>query len=560
MGESPGESPRELDAVVVGAGIAGIYMLYRLVKLGMQVVAIDAAPGVGGTWYWNRYPGARCDIECLDYSYSFDDTLQQEWQWSERYASQPEILRYLDHVVDRFELRSHLRLGTRVDSMHFDVTTARWSVRTDAAETVHATYCAMATGCLSTPKLIEVAGLESFGGRWVHTSRWPHEQVDFSGERVALIGTGSSGVQVLPALAAEAESVTVFMRTPPYCLPARGLSFDDGEVERRKASYPEHRERARHSFTCISDELAVVDPRSAHSVTEAERRRAFENGWAHGGLLPVLLAFDDVISDPSANRFAAEFVKSKIKSIVSEERTAESLTSIDYPLAAKRPCLDMGFYAAFNRDNVRLVDLRRTPIERITASGISTTAEEVAFDTIVLATGFDAMTGSLLKVDIRGLDGVSLRDHWALEPRCYLGVMPAGFPNLFLITGPGSPSVQSNMWCSIEQHVEWVADCIEHLRDRQIAMISARPDAEDEWWNHVQDLSRCSIYEQADSWQIGANVPGKSRVFMAYVGGLAEYREHCDSVARGGYVGFELEGTTDRDRSRSRSPDRDRVP
>ena len=529
--------PRMVDAVVVGAGLAGLYMLHRLRGLGLTARVYEAGSGVGGTWYWNRYPGARCDIESLDYSYSFSPQLEQEWEWTERFPAQPEMLRYIEHVADRFDLRRDIRFDTRVTSAHFDEAAKRWIIRTDTGETASARFCVMATGCLSAAKKPEVDGLADFQGDWYHTGHWPHEGVDFTGRRVAVIGTGSSGIQSIPIIAGQAAHLTVFQRTPNFSLPAHNAPLDPEAQRARKATYREHRAAARLSGYGVPHEPPT---RSALEVTPEERRRGYEAGWERGGLTAILATYTDLLVSREANDTAAEFVRSKIREIVTDPELAATLSPTDHPYGTKRPCLDTGYYATFNRDNVTLVDLRKSPIKEVTPTGIRTVDAEYEFDAIVFATGFDAMTGALNSIDIRGRGGMPLKDKWAAGPRSYLGIGVAGFPNLFTITGPGSPSVLSNMMVSIEQHVDWIADCLTYLRARDLTLIEPTQQAEDDWGRHVTEVGDLTLYPQANSWYMGANVPGKPRVFMPYIGGVGVYREKCDQVAADGYEGFAL--------------------
>ena len=527
---------REIDAVVVGAGFAGLYMLHRLRGLGFATRVYEAGDGVGGTWYWNRYPGARCDVESLDYSYSFSEELQQEWRWTERFAPQPEILAYVNHVADRFDLRRDIQLSTRVTSAAFDEATSRWTIETDRGDRVSARFCIMATGCLSTAQLPPFPGLETFGGRRYHTGHWPHEGVDFTGQRVGVIGTGSSAIQSVPIIARQAEHLVVFQRTPNYSIPAHNAPLDPEHERRWKASYAQHRREARES------RIGFVVPRndvSALAVPPDERERAYEDRWRRGGL-GFSATFVDLLTDQAANDTAADFFRAKIRAIVRDPVVADALTPKDYPLGTKRLCVDTDYYATFNRDNVTLVDLRKTPIEALTPRGVRTSQTEYAVDSLVLATGFDAMTGALLAIDIRGRGGRTLRQEWAEGPRTYLGLAVAGFPNLFTITGPGSPSVLSNMIVSIEQHVDWIADCLAHLRARGHAAIEATAEAQADWVEHVHAIGHMTLYPKANSWYMGANVPGKPRVFMPYIGGVGVYRAQCDDVAAKGYEGFVL--------------------
>jgi cyclohexanone monooxygenase len=529
-------SAREVDAVVVGAGFAGLYMLHRLRGLGLSARVYEAADGVGGTWYWNRYPGARCDVESLDYSYSFSDALQQEWHWTERYASQPEILRYIDHVADRFGLRRDIQLSTRVTAAVLDEVAGRWTVETDRGDRVSARFCVMATGCLSDAQVPDFEGLPTFQGRWYHTGRWPHEGVDFTGQRVGVIGTGSSAIQSIPIIARQASHLFVFQRTPNFSIPARNGPLDPDHERRVKAAYAEFRRQARESRVGFVTERS---DQSALAVPAEERRRAYEARWNRGGL-GFNATFADLLTNRAANDTAAEFFRAKINAIVRDPAVAAALTPHGYPLGTKRLCVDTDYYATFNRDNVTLVDVRAAPIEAITPRGVRTRDAEYPVDSLVFATGFDAMTGALLGIDIRGRGGRPLRETWADGPRTYLGIAVAGFPNLFTITGPGSPSVLSNMIVSIEQHVDWIADCLTYLRDKDRRTIEATAEAQEAWVAHVDQVGRATLYPLANSWYMGANVPGKPRIFMPYVGGVGTYRQRCDEVAAKGYEGFTL--------------------
>ena len=526
-----------VDAVIVGGGFSGLYMLHRLRTLGLHVRAFEAGGDIGGTWFWNRYPGARCDVESMEYSYSFDPELQQEWQWSERYPSQPEILRYINHVADKYNLRRDVQLDTRVTSATFHEARNEWVVTTDRGEEVTARFCIMATGCLSTAKLPEIEGRDSFSGPTYHTGHWPHEGVDFTGQRVGVIGTGSSAIQSIPIIADQAAQLTVFQRTPNFSMPALNRPLEPEEQAEVKERYDELREAARYSGFGIP----VEEPtKSALEVDEEERRRTYEAGWNKGHLVSLLLSYHDLIFDKDANDTAAEFVRDKIRSTVQDPDTAEALVPTDHPIGTKRPCLDTGYYETYNREDVRLVDLRKTPITEITPQGVRTSEEHVDLDSLVFATGFDAMTGALTSIDIRGRGGLVLADKWAEGPRTYLGLASAGFPNLFMITGPGSPSVLSNMMVSIEQHVDWITDAIAHVTERGVDRIEATVEAEDEWVAHVNEVGQMTLYPRANSWYMGANVPGKPRVFMPYIGGVGVYREKCDDVAAKEYEGFAL--------------------
>ena len=524
------------DAVIVGAGFAGMYALHRLRGLGLSARVYEAGGGVGGTWYWNRYPGARCDVESLDYSYSFSEELQQEWRWTERYSAQPEILRYANHVADRFDLRRDIQFETRVTSIVFDEATSRWTIETDRGDRVSAPFCIMATGCLSDAQVPRFPGFETFQGKWYHTGRWPHEGVDFTGQRVGVIGTGSSAIQSVPIIARQAAHLYVFQRTPNYSIPAHNAPLDP-ELERRvKASYAEFRRQARESRVGF---VIEGSDQSALAVAAEEREREYEARWRRGGL-GFSATFADLLVNQDANDTAAEFFRSKIRGTVRDAAVADVLTPRSYPLGTKRLCVDTGYYDTFNRDNVTLIDLRKSPIEAITPTGLRTRDAEYTLDSLVFATGFDAMTGALLKVDIRGRGGLPLGQKWADGPRTYLGVATAGFPNFFMITGPGSPSVLSNMIVSIEQHVDWIAACLAYLRERGLTTIEPTTEAEDAWVAHVNDVGHATLYPRANSWYMGANVPGKPRIFMPYIGGVGVYRQKCDEVAAKGYEGFAL--------------------
>jgi len=526
------------DAVIVGAGFSGLYMLHRLRQLGVSARVFEAGDSVGGTWFWNRYPGARVDIESQEYSYSFSPELDAEWRWTERYAAQPELLAYLNHVADRFDLRGDIQLETRVTAAVYDEASRRWDVTTDRGEAVSARYCIMATGCLSVAKEGELPGAETFAGPSWHTGRWPKGGVDFSGKTVAVIGTGSSAIQSIPRIAAQASHVTVFQRTPNFSVPAHNGPIDPAVVADWAANRAQYRREARETGFGIRGVAPSDKP--ALEATPAERAAAYEERWGYGGFA-LLGAFNDLILDPAPNATAAEFVREKIRGIVKDPAVAEKLSPKTFPIGAKRLCVDTGYYATFNRDNVSLVDLGEEPIEAITPAGVKTAAREYAVDAIVYAIGFDAMTGALDRIDIRGRGGARLKDAWSAGPRTYLGLLVAGFPNLFLVTGPGSPSVLCNMAVAIEQHVEWISRCIGWLNERQAGGIEATTAAQDDWVAHVNEVAEGTVYPLANSWYLGANVPGKPRVFMPYIGGFPVYRDKCEEVAARGYEGCVVE-------------------
>lgn len=530
-------APEELDAVVVGAGFSGLYMLYSLREKGFSVKVFEAGGDVGGTWYWNKYPGARCDVDSMNYSYSFDPALEQEWEWTEKYASQPEIYSYLRHVADRYDLRKDVVLRTRVTQASLDEDTSRWTVRTDQGHEVSARYCIMAVGCLSTPKYPEVSGLESFAGPAYHTALWPEGRVDFSGHRVGVIGTGSSGVQIIPFLAEQASELTVFQRTPNYIYPAFNSPIDPRLVADTKANYRQMRAASRNSVFGVEMEMPT---KSAIEVNEHERRAVYQKCWDRGHVFALVQSFTDLIFNEESNETAAEFIREQVRNRIDDPEVARRLEPRGYPFATKRPCLDTGYYETYNRDHVHLVDLREEELLEITETGVRTSARAYEFDSLVIATGFDAMTGALLNVDIRGRDGATLREKWRDGPDSYLGLAVSGFPNLFTITGPGSPSVFGNMVVSIEQHVEWISDLIDHMARHDHAVVEAAEVAEKEWTEHVRAVSDATLLPRADSFYLGANVPGKPRVFMPYVGGVGLYRQKCDEVARNGYDGFVL--------------------
>lgn len=521
----------------MGAGFAGLYAHHRLRELGLTIQGYEAAADVGGTWWWNRYPGARCDVESMDYCYSFSPELEQEWTWSERYATQPEILQYVNHVAERFDLRRDIQFETRVTAMRWDDAGQRWHVSTDRGDEVSAQFCVMATGCLSAPKELDIEGVDTFEGTVLFTSQWPHEGVDLTGQRVGVVGTGSSGIQSIPLIAEQAAHVTVFQRTPNFSMPAKNAPLDTATVQARKTHSREHRQAMRESRAGV----VVANPEvSALTVDDETRSAQYGTAWEAGTLYAMIASYTDLLVNKEANDTAAEFVRSRIRGVVDDPDVAERLSPRSHPLGTKRPCLDTNYYATYNRENVTLVDLRATPLVGVTSRGIRTDAAEYDLDVIVFATGFDAMTGPLLRAGIVGAGGVRLADKWAAGPRTYLGIATAGFPNLFLVTGPGSPSVLVNMMVAIEQHVDWIADCVAYVRAEGASSIDATRQAEGDWVEHVNAVASRTLFPTAASWWMGANVPGKPRVFMPYIGGFPQYTGVCDDVAAHGYRGFTL--------------------
>lgn len=533
---STNRDPQAFDAIVIGAGFAGLYMLHRLRALGLSVCCVEAGGDVGGTWYWNCYPGARCDVDSLDYQFAFSDELQRGWSWTERYATQPEIQGYLGYVADRLDLRSLIRFGTRVVSAAFRAEESNWRVETDADLSITARYCIAAVGCLSAAQVPDIPGLGDFSGAWYHTGQWPQDPVDFAGCRVGVIGTGSSGIQAIPIIAEQAAELIVFQRSPSFSVPARNAALPSEVVEAYKDEFLS--QRAAACQTDFGNSTWQSLPSALAEDVEA-RDAEYERRWQIGGA-GFMVTYADLMVDKAANDTAADFLRAKIAANVEDPKVARRLMPFDHPIGAKRLCVDTDYYATYNRANVRLVDLRDEPIETIMSNGVRTQAADYALDCLVFATGFDAMTGPLTRIDIRGRDGLSLAQQWQKAPQCYLGLSIAGFPNLFTITGPGSPSVLSNMVLSIEQHVEWIANCIAHLRERGATTIEVQADAQTDWAAQVNEAAAATLFPQGNSWYIGANVPGKARVFMPYTGGVRAFREICDGVVANDYAGFTL--------------------
>jgi cyclohexanone monooxygenase len=544
------------DAAVVGAGFAGLYMLHRLRGLGFTARVYEAGGGVGGTWYWNRYPGARCDVESMQYSFSFSEELDQQWDWSEKYAPQPEILAYANHVTDRFDLRRHIRFDTRVTAASFDEAAKCWRIETDRGDKVSAKFCIMAVGCLSAANHPPFRGREDFSGPVYHTGEWPHEGVDFTGLRVGIIGTGSSAIQSIPIIAQQACELTVFQRTATYSVPAWNEKLTPEYRSSIKADYPALRAKARARPTGF---YFPFNMKPALEATEEERERQYQEAWERGGL-PFLGAYGDLLFEKAANDTIAEFARRKIRSIVKDPATAELLCP-DNVFGCKRLCVDTGYFETYNLPHVKLVDVSKTPIERFTADGIEVNGVGYPLDTIICATGFAAMTGSFDRIRITGRDGMTLAEKWRAGPRAYLGVATAGFPNLFTITGPGSPSVLASMIQAIEQHVDWMADFMAHVRDVGAATVEPLPGFEDEWVEHVNEVSKVSLRSTCSSWYVGANIPGRPRVFMPYIGGFPVYVQKCNEVMTNGFEGFAIEGANaGNEAPRVRLTERWRVP
>lgn len=526
----------DVDVVVVGAGFAGLYALHKLRSNGLRVRVFEAGPDVGGTWYFNRYPGARCDVESVDYCYSFSDALQREWDWSEKYATQPEILAYINWVADRLDLRRDITLNARVNSAVLDEAQLRWTVTTETGERVTARFCVMATGPLSAAMTPPFPGLDTFAGQVYHTAAWPHEPVDFTGKRVAVIGTGSSGIQSIPIIAEAASQLYVFQRTPNYSVPAGNRPLSDSDRAEVKAHYAERR---RISWRSGGGSPHVAHPKLTMEATPEERREAFEKRWELGGVL-FFKTFADQMIDPVANEEARKFYEEKVRAVIDDPVLADLLIPNDHPIGTKRICTDSNYFQTFNRPNVKLISVRKTPIMSIDATGINTTDAHYDLDAIVLATGFDAMTGALAKIDIVGRDGRRLSDDWSGGPRTYLGLGVDGFPNLFLVSGPGAPAVLANMVLHAEANVNWIADCIAYLDAHDYTAVEATTDAVDDWGAECARRADATLFTKADSWYLGANVPGKPRVFMLFVGGFGVYLDICAEVANAGYKGFSL--------------------
>jgi cation diffusion facilitator CzcD-associated flavoprotein CzcO len=528
----------QFDAIVIGAGIAGMYQLYRLRQLGLAVRVYEAGSGVGGTWYWNRYPGARFDSESYTYGYSFSEELLQEWEWSEHFAAQPETLRYLNYVADKFDLRRDIQFKTRITSATYDEAGKCWEIRTEHGTSARAKFLITAIGVLSAPQMPKISGLDEYKGEWYHTGLWPHTPVNFTGKRVGVIGTGATAVQLITEIAKEVGHLTVFQRTANYCAPLRNTPIDPETQRKIKASYPEIFKRCSETPAGF---LHDFDPRLALEVPPEERQEFYEQIWAAPGFSKWLGVFRDVLSNLEANETFAEFVRNKIRERVKNPVVAEKLVPKDHPFGSKRIPLESGYYEVYNRGNVVLVDLHETPIECITPKGIKTSATEYEFDVIIFATGFDAVTGAFTRIDFRGVSGQTLKGKWADGPHTYLGLQSAGFPNLFTLVGPHNGATFCNIPRCIEQNVMWVTECLRYMREHNYKRIEATLEAEETWTEHVAETAARTLFPLADSWFMGANTPGKARNFLLYAGGSPAYRQKCEEVAAKGYAGFLLQ-------------------
>lgn len=528
---------KSTDAIVVGAGFSGIYMMHKLHELGLGAIGLEAGEGVGGTWYWNTYPGARCDCISMEYAYTFDREMVEQWEHKERYPSQDQILEYLNYAADKLGVREQFLFGRRVVAARYDDGAGRWTVETDDGSAYVAKYFITAVGCLSTSQVPEFPGLSEYRGATYHTASWPKDGVDFTGKHVGVIGTGSSGVQVIPVIAEDAESLTVFQRTPAFSLDCGNRDLTDEERREFKDNFEDYLAKSR---ACGTGQWADTLEHSALDHAEEQRNAVYEDRWNRHRAVDLLLAYPDLFTNRDANETIAEFFRSKIRAVVKDAELAEKLSPRTYPLGAKRITLDTGYFRTYNRDNVELVNLREEPLQTFTAQGIVTGEQEHQLDAVVFATGFDAVSGPLLNIQISGSQGVKLADRWQGGPATYLGISVDGFPNMFMLTGPGSPNVLTNVVCAIEQHVEWTADCLRFLEESGAQRFEATEDSVADWTNVINEMATQTLYPEGDSWYTGANIPGKPRVMLSYVGGLHTYREQCDEVAAAGYRGFEI--------------------
>ncbi|MHA6730246.1 flavin-containing monooxygenase [Devosia sp. A369] len=529
-------SPRAdiLDVAIVGAGFGGLYALHKLRSDGLKVRVVEAGPDIGGTWYWNCYPGARCDVESVQYCYSFDTELQRGWRWSERFAAQPEILSYIHYVADRLDLRRDITLNARVESLRFDKAKGLWTVVYGDGQTLAARFVILATGCLSSSNLPAIEGMDQFEGQILHTPNWPKEKVDFAGKTVGVIGTGSTGIQIAPAVAQQAQQLYVFQRTPSYSVPARNAAL----TEEIHAYWDENFTRLKRiarteSPAGVVTELAKMP---ASEASDAQKEAEYQKRWDHGGH-GLNQAFSDLNVNLESNSTAANFVRRKICETVKDPEVAKKLLP-SYPIFTKRICLDTNYFEMFNRDNTALVQLPASGIDRLTPDGVMVDGVVTKVDTIIFATGFDAITGAINRIHIENEEGDTLKEKWRDGPKSYFGLMSAGFPNLFTITGPGSPSVMSNVVVSIEEHVDWISACLAHMRDNDYTLIDVDQSAEDDWVAHVNEVAAGTLFHMAASWYLGANIPGKPRIFMPYAGGVGNYHRKLNEMVAQGYAGF----------------------
>lgn len=535
-------SMKDVDAVVIGAGFAGLYQLYRLREQGLKVRVFDAAGGVGGTWYWNCYPGARTDSPSHIYQYWFSDELLAEWNWQERFPAQGETERYLNRVADKFDLRRDITLNTRVTSATWDEASGRWTVvaqhDSGTVETLSAQFLVTCTGPVSAPVVPPFAGHESFKGTIVHTARWPKEGIDLRGKRVGIVGTGATGIQVIQTIAAEVAQLTVFQRTPNYALPMRNPKYNDADRAAIRARYPETRQRVWETFVGFDVD---ADPRAYADVTPEERKATFDRLWEDGSLNFWLAGFRESFFDSAINEELSNFVRDKIRVRIRDPKLAAKLLPSDHGFGTRRVPLENGYFEAYNRDNVQLVDIREQPIERITERGLKTSAAEYELDVLILATGFDASTGTLTRIDIRGRNGLSLKEHWARDIRTAMGLQVHGFPNLFMTSAPFAPAAAfCNAPTCLQQQVDWIADCIRFVREeRQAQTVEATPEFETKWIAHHDEIANMTLISKTRSWYTGANIEGKQNRVLGYLG-VGNYRQACEDVKASGYAGFEI--------------------
>ncbi|MET8824291.1 NAD(P)/FAD-dependent oxidoreductase [Streptomyces sp. NPDC004610] len=533
---------QKYDLLVVGAGFSGLYMIHQAHRMGLSVLAIDRADDVGGTWYWNRYPGARCDIESVDYCYSFSPELVADWNWSERYATQPEILSYLQHVADVFDLRKDIEFGRELISTHWNEADRTWITTLDNGTDVVSRFVVMAVGNLTSLNAPDFPGLDTFKGRTFHTGTWPHKAIDFFGRRVAVIGTGSSGIQTIPKVAEQADQLYVLQRTPNYSMPARNRPLSDEERAVIKAENHHRKARSKRNESGIPSMAATT---ATSAVDDGERQNRYQEGWERGGVMALTGCFNNLFESEEANITAQDFARSKILEIVEDAETARRLLP-SHHIGTKRTCVDTDYYQTYNRSNVELVDVREDPIVGITENGIQTRDRLLKVDDIIFATGFDAITGALTAVDIRGVGGLTIQESWSAGPRTYLGLQISGFPNLFMVTGPQSPASQSNAALAIEHHVELISEALAHMKENSLDRIEASVEAQDDWVAHALEVAEGTLYlKTTNSWYHGANIPGKPKAFLPYVGGAAKYRSICQDIFSDGYRGFEFAGPSD---------------